>query len=40
MWLNHIPPDYNELDKVKKKVNDMDRMIREPKESNERMNRK
>jgi len=31
------PPGYNELDKVDKKVNDMERMIRELKESNERI---
>jgi len=30
-------PKYNELDKVNKKINDMERMIREVKESNERM---
>ena len=33
------PPGYNELDKVNKKVNDIKRMIRELKESNERMMR-
>jgi len=33
------PPGYNELDKVNKKVNDMERMIRELKESNERIMR-
>jgi len=38
MWLNHIPLlGYNELDEVNKKVNDMERMIRELKESNERI---
>ena len=31
------PIRYNELDKVNKKVNDMERIIRELKESNERM---
>ena len=34
---SYPPPRYNELDKVNKKVNDMERMIRELKESNERM---
>ena len=33
------PLGYNELDKVNKKVNDTERMIRELKESNERMMR-
>jgi len=33
------PLGYNELDKVNKKVNDMERMIRELKDSNERMMR-
>ena len=28
------PPSYNELDKVKKKVNNIERMIRELKQSN------
>ena len=36
---SYPPPSYNELDKVNKKVNDMERMIRELKESNERMMR-
>jgi len=36
---SYPPPGYNELDKVNKKVNDMERMIRELKESNERMMR-
>jgi len=31
------PPGYNELDKVNRKVNDMERMIRELEESNKRM---
>ena len=34
---SYPPPSYNKLDKVNKRVNDMERMIRELKESNERM---
>jgi len=34
---SYPPPGYNELDKVNKKVNDMEKMIRKLKESNERM---
>jgi len=38
MLLNLIPlPGYNKIDKVNKKVSDMERMMRELKESNERM---
>jgi len=37
--LSNSPPSYNDLDKVKKKINNIERMIRERKESNQRMMR-
>jgi len=37
MAQSHPLSNYNDLDKVNDKVNDMERMIREVKESNERM---